>query len=87
MEILKTVIHSSQLASVIDLPEYLRNRNVEIIILPMENVQKKDESPQMQTDLKKLKGVLKQYANPKLRVLEDGAWERNVIEKTSGGNT
>jgi hypothetical protein len=81
MNILRTIIHSSQLASVIDLPEYLRNSNVEVIILPTEEISTIDESPQTKTDLKKLKGCLKQYANPKLRALEDGAWERAVVEK------
>jgi hypothetical protein len=87
MDILKTVIHSSRLTSVIDLPEYLRNRNVEIFILPTEEIKTTGNSPPITTDPKKLKGCLKQYANPNLRELEEGTWERVVIEKYSGGNT
>ncbi|MDR1270115.1 MAG: hypothetical protein LBK82_11380 [Planctomycetaceae bacterium] len=34
-EILRTVIHSTQLASVIDLPVGLQNQDVEIIVLPL----------------------------------------------------
>jgi hypothetical protein len=82
-EILRTVIHSTQLASVIDLPVGLQNQDVEIIVLPLI----KSPQPNMlqefkpETDLKKLKGCLKKYANLKLRELEDGVWERAAAEK------
>jgi hypothetical protein len=32
-------------------------------------------------DLKKLKGCLKEYVNPKFRELEDGVWEQVAVEK------
>jgi hypothetical protein len=82
-EILRTVIHSDQLTSVIDLPVGLRGQDVEIIVLPLikspqQNILQKIKP---EIDLKKLKGCLKEYANPKLRELEDGVWEKVAAEK------
>jgi hypothetical protein len=82
-EILRTVIHSNQLASVIDLPAGLQDQDVEVIVLPLAKLSKQNklsESPS-EVDLKKLRGCLKQYANPKLRELANGAWKRTATEK------
>lgn len=82
-EILRTVIHSDQLASVIDLPVGLRDQDVEIIVLPLIKSPQPNMLPKTkpETDLKKLKGCLKQFANPKLRELEDSVWEQVAAEK------
>jgi hypothetical protein len=68
---------------VIDLPTGLQNQDVEVIVLPLTKSLQPDTLPESKpvTDLKKLKGCLKQYANVKLRELEDGVWERTVAEK------
>ncbi|MDR1962373.1 MAG: hypothetical protein LBQ50_01180 [Planctomycetaceae bacterium] len=76
MESLRTIIHSAQLASVIDLPVGLQNREVEIIVLPSTAA-----TSEPVTERKTQKGCLKQYANPDLWELEKGAWGRVTVEK------
>jgi hypothetical protein len=82
-EILRTVIHSDQLVSVIDLPVGLRDQDVEVIVLPLIKSPSINMLPEIkpETDLKKLKGCLKQYAHSELCKLEDGVWERTATEK------
>ncbi|MDR2757604.1 MAG: hypothetical protein LBC20_18090, partial [Planctomycetaceae bacterium] len=60
-EILRTVIHSDQLASVVDLPVGLRDQEVEIIVLPLIKLPQPNMLPNTkpEIDLKKLKGCLK----------------------------
>ena len=74
MEYLRTTIDSSVLTPIINLPYSLRNKNVEIIVLPVEktvNITKR----------KSLKGCLNKYANPDLLALEKDAWKKALEEK------
>jgi hypothetical protein len=78
MEAIRTTMNSARLAPIIDLPLTLRDREVEVIVLP------KSEEPKNRhrnSERKSTMGCLKQYANPALRELEEGAWERAAIEK------
>jgi hypothetical protein len=81
MEALRTIVHSEQLASFIDLPVGLQNREVEVIVLPIAVPVTKSDTKTQQTEFKSQKGCLKQYANPDLQHLEEGAWERAAVEK------
>jgi hypothetical protein len=75
MEYLRETIDSGSLAGIFNLPAGLRNRSVEVIILPIDV--KKEEKQRR----KSLKGSLRQYANPELIPLEKDAWARAVEEK------
>lgn len=62
----------------IRLPEDFRAKiNQKVIVTLMNEFVRPD------ADVKKksARGVLSQYANPKLREQEEGAWERAVVEK------
>jgi len=78
MEAVRLTLNSARLASIIDLPMTLRDREVEVIVLPKSEEPK--ESPP-DTERVSMMGCLKQYANPALRELEKGAWERAAVEK------
>ncbi len=75
MEYLRETIDSRSLTGIFNLPESLRNRNVEVIILPA-SVAKDDKRRR-----KSLKGSLRQYANPDLIPLEKEAWPEAAAEK------
>ena len=78
MEAIRTTLHSARLAPIIDLPLALRDRDVEVIVLP------KSEEPKERSDhseRESMMGCLREYANPALRELEKGAWERAAVEK------
>ncbi len=74
MEYLRTTVNSNELSTLFNLPQGLRNRDVEVIILPVEN----------KTNEKLLahsaRGSLKKYANTALIPEEKGAWQ-NAVEK------
>ncbi len=75
MEYLRETIDSRSLAGIFDLPVSLRNRKVEVIILPSNAVRK--ENPRR----KSLKGSLRHYANPALIPMEKDAWAMAAEEK------
>ncbi len=70
MEAIRTTINSVHLASIIDLPESLRGREVEVIVLPTADA-KPEQS--RKGKLESLCGCLKEYADPALREQEEGA--------------
>ena len=75
MEYLRQTVDSNKLNGVFNLPQSLRNRVVEVIILPAE-----DERAFTQKRGSAF-GSLNKYANPELMMLEKGAWEQAIIEK------
>jgi hypothetical protein len=78
MEAVRTTMSSAKLLAVMDLPSTLCGREVEVIVLP-----KSEKLTKRPTDSEResMMGCLKQYANPALRELEEGAWERAAVEK------
>ena len=78
MEALRLTLNSAQLTPIIDLPFALRDREVEVIVLPKSNESK--DRPH-NSELESTMGCLHEYANPALRELEEGAWERAAVEK------
>ena len=78
MEAVRMTLNSARLASIIDLPRTLRDREVDIIVLPKAE-EPKDHHPDSKRE--SMMGCLSEYANPALRELEKGAWERAAVEK------
>ena len=78
METIHATVNSALLAPIIDLPDTLRDREVEIVVLPkLDTLQDQPRNPER----KSMMGCLSQYANPALRELEEGTWERAAVEK------
>jgi len=75
MVAVRQIIDSSILDK-ISLPASLRNRKVEIIILPADESQ-----PTKTSSVDDLVGILEQYKNPDLIPLEKEAWEMAVMDK------
>ena len=78
MQTIRMTMNSARLAPIMDLPVTLQDREVEVIILPKSEEQK-DQPPK--SVVSSIKGILKHHANPALRELEEGAWERAAVEK------
>ena len=74
MEFIRKIIDSDDLTSVINLPQELKHKKVELLILPLEDQTDKKEN-------NSLKGILNEYSNPKLRDKEEKAWQMAVEEK------
>ena len=73
MNYVRKVTNSDVLANVIDLPKELKNRKVEIIIIPYDNSHGVVQ--------KNMKGALAKYKNQALQVNENEAWPSAVVEK------
>ncbi len=78
MEAIRTIIDAERLVTVIDLPESMRNREVEVIVLLRADEKKEHDDRHA---LRSLKGCLHEFADPALQALEEGAWERAAVEK------
>ena len=81
MEAIRLTLNSTRFAPIIDLPMTLRDQEVEIIVLPSQEMSYTDKSDVEKSSVASIKGILKKYANPALRELEKGAWERAIVEK------
>ena len=77
MEYVRTTVDSTRLYGIIDVPPKLRVKMVEVIILPLEN----NISETQKTKSESAFGRLKKYADPTLASLEEGAWERAMVER------
>lgn len=78
MKFVRRVANSDVLANIIDIPEELRNKKVEIIILPYENMESVDLKEQKK---KRVRGALAKYRNKKLQEKENEAWANAAVEK------
>jgi hypothetical protein len=78
MNFIRKVANSDILASIIDIPEALRHKKVEILIFPIEE---NEEHEPIKRKNKKARGSLKKYSNAELIAQEDGIWERVMVEK------
>lgn len=77
MNFVRKVADSNILAGVVDIPESLRNKTVEILIFPYENV-KTEEHIVRKTE--RVRGLLKKYQNKNLQKLESEAWAQAVAD-------
>lgn len=76
MNFVRTVANSDVLANIIDIPDELKNKKVEIIILPYKNANNSDINRK-----KSLRGALAKYKSEKLQEEENKAWASAVVEK------
>jgi len=81
MEAVRTTLNSAQLASIIDLPMTLRNREVEVIVRPSQATPIPGKPNDEESSVGSFMGCLSEYANPALRELEKGAWERAAVKQ------
>jgi predicted glycosyltransferase len=75
MESVRQII-DSELLDKLQLPPHLRNRKVEIIIMPVEK-----DTEKRKKSIKDLIGIAHEYANPDLIPLEKEAWGIAMEEK------
>ncbi|MBF7084505.1 hypothetical protein IT084_16265 [Desulfallas sp. Bu1-1] len=78
MNFVRKVANSNILASVIDIPESLRNKKVEILIFPYEN---EHVEANMDQKPKRARGLLEKYKNKDLQALENDAWAKAAVDK------
>ena len=89
MEVVRQIINSSALKSVLSLPRSFQDIQVEVIVLPVDSGKtgQVDSSPLFGTDdsMEPVKhssfGRLSAYANPSIIPEEEGAWEKAAAEK------
>jgi hypothetical protein len=78
MNFVRKVTNSDALKHIVDLPENLRNQDVELIILPIGDPSPfKTQVPVTPT----ARGALKQFANADLIQYDKDAWAKGVQEK------
>ena len=75
MEAIRQVIDSNLLDN-LKLPRHMRNRKVEIIVMPVDEVAIEEKKP-----IENLIGILHEYSNPDFMHLEKGAWARAMEDK------
>ncbi|HHX60520.1 MAG TPA: hypothetical protein GX707_07325 [Epulopiscium sp.] len=78
MEFVRTIINSEELTGIIDIPESLKYKLVEILILPCED--KSKQMPIYETS-KKARGILASYKNLDLIQEEEKAFEKAMVSK------
>ncbi|AKS39544.1 hypothetical protein NP92_12975 [Anoxybacillus gonensis] len=76
MDFVRVIKNSNDLEKIIDIPEKLRNRKVEVIVLPYT-----DKEEVEQVGKKSLRGALSKYKNEFLRARESDAWSKAVVDK------
>ena len=72
MNFVRKVANSDILAIIIEIPESVKNKKVEILILPYEAVV--EEQKKVQRPKGYLRGILMKYKNTDLKARENDAW-------------
>ena len=82
---IRKVIKPSQRDFYIKIPVEYLNREIELIIFPLDDQEKNHNfsstSQGKNKNIKSLKGIFSQYADRSKIALEDEAWQMNVINK------
>lgn len=81
MSFVRVVKNSNDLENFIDIPRGLKNRKVEVIILPFadkEDAEKVENSEKVEK--KSLRGILSKYKNEALQDRERDAWSKAVVD-------
>ena len=73
---IREIIKPKQSHLVIDIPESYVDKEIELLIFPL-NEEKKSK----QKDISSLAGSLHKYANPSKINMEDKAWELHIKDK------
>ena len=68
MEIVRKIVASNDLRDIVDIPNSMINKNVEILIFPI------DTKKERKKKKKSLGGLLSKYANEKLIEKEENVW-------------
>ena len=76
MDFVRVVKNSEDLERFIEIPKSLKNRKVEVIVLPFSD--KEDSS---KIEKKNLRGALSKYKNETLRTKESAAWSEAVEDR------
>ncbi|ANB61200.1 hypothetical protein [Anoxybacteroides amylolyticum] len=76
MDFVRVIKNSNDLEKFIDIPKGLKNRKVEVIILPYT-----DKEDVEQVEKKSLRGALSKYKNEVLRAQESDAWSKAVVDQ------
>ncbi|SHF29542.1 hypothetical protein SAMN02746089_01642 [Caldanaerobius fijiensis DSM 17918] len=74
MDFLRAIVNSDDLSNIIRLPDNLKHKKVEILILPLETAESNN-------DIKNFRGIFRKYKNTKLINMEHEAWQKAVEEK------
>ena len=74
MDFIRKVVNGTDLVDVIDLPNSLINRKLELLVLPIDENKKKTKKK------KSVAGFLADYAKPSLIEKEDKAWMEEAKE-------
>lgn len=75
MDFVRVIKNSDDLEKIIDIPKRLKNRKVEIIILPFT-----DNEDSEKVERKSLRGALSKYKNEALQDQESDAWSKAVVD-------
>ncbi|MEQ8187752.1 MAG: hypothetical protein ABRQ39_07235 [Candidatus Eremiobacterota bacterium] len=78
MNFVRKIASSDILANIIEIPDNMKHRNVEIIVLPLEFSENQVNTKVKQ---KNARGLLKKYKNIQLICREHLAWTEAVEEK------
>ena len=76
MDYVRVIKNSEEIAKIIDIPKELRNRKVEIIILPYDNADASNKPK-----AKNMRGVFEKYKNETLQKSENEIWSKAMVEK------
>lgn len=82
MTFIRKVANSDILSNIKDIPDSLKNKKVEILIFPYEdmNIEGNKDKKRNQKQ-KKVRGILEKYKNKELQKREKEAWAEAVMEK------
>lgn len=72
----RKIVEGEKLMTIMDLPKEMQRGQVEVIVLPVST-----HVDNAKSQVNSMRGFLSAYANPDLIPLEEGAWERHVVEK------
>lgn len=86
MDFVRKITHSDALKHIVDLPENLRDEDVELIILPVQSPCPDQEQKLPYISGSSVKGALRHYAKQHLLQHEKDAWQKSVQEKHGGYN-
>ena len=75
MDFVRVVKNCDDLENFIDIPKELKNRKVEVIILPFT-----DKEDLAKVEKKSLRGALSKYKNEVLQAQESDAWSKAVVD-------
>lgn len=78
MPFVRKIINSNVLTGIIDIPEVLRNKKVEVLVFSLED---HSETVNRLQKRKKAKGILAKYKNPSLIGKEALIWSEAATEK------